>query len=65
MHKNITVEAEDPERKVDKHERGNSTPETTPRSQVTDLCNLGALLYQIKCKWEKQLHRTELRLEGK
>ena len=50
MHKNITVEAEDPAQEVDKHERGSSTPETTPRSQVTDLCNLGTLLYKIKCK---------------
>jgi len=47
MHKNIRVEAEDPEQKVDRHERGNRTTETTSRSQVTDLCNLGALLYKI------------------
>ena len=65
MHKNITLEAEDPGQKVNKHERGNSTPETTPRSQVTDRCNLGTLLYKIKFKWEKPLNRTELRLEGK
>jgi hypothetical protein len=62
MHKNIAVEAEDPEQKVDKHERGNSIPEATHRSQVTYLCNLGTLAYKIKCKWEEQLNRTELSL---
>ena len=62
MHKNIMVEAEDPEQEVDKHERGNSAMETTPK--VTVLCNLGALLYKIKCKWETQLNRTALRVEG-
>jgi hypothetical protein len=62
MHKNITVEAEDSEQEVDKHERGNSTPEATHRSRVTDLCNLGILAYKIKCKWEEQLNRTELSL---
>ena len=31
MHKNKMVEAEDPEQEVDKHERGNSTTETTPK----------------------------------
>jgi hypothetical protein len=65
MHKNIMVETEVPEQEVDKHKRGNSTPVTTPRSQVTDLYNLGALIYKIKCKWEKKLNGTELRLEGK
>jgi hypothetical protein len=35
IHKNVSVEEEDPEQEVDKHERGNSTPETTPGSKVT------------------------------
>ena len=34
-HKNVTVEEEDPEQEVGKYERGNSTPETTPRSKIT------------------------------
>jgi hypothetical protein len=33
MHKKMTVEAEDPEQEVDKHEQGNSTPGNY--SQVT------------------------------
>jgi hypothetical protein len=34
MHKNITVEAEDPEQEVNKHERETITPEATHRSQI-------------------------------
>jgi hypothetical protein len=33
-------------------------------NKVTELRNLGTLAYKIKCEWENQLKKTELRLEG-
>ena len=45
-------------------ERRKSTQQLLTVKKATKHRNLGTLIYNIKCQWENQAKKEELRLEG-
>jgi hypothetical protein len=46
------------------YERRKSTQQILTVKKATEHRNLGTLIYNIQCKWENQVKKEELRLQG-
>jgi hypothetical protein len=53
-----------PEQLIATSEQRKSAQKILTVKKATEHRNLGTLIYNIKCQWENQVKKEELRLEG-